>query len=174
MESSVPYLPESVRKKYWGTGWRIYLIEGYLRLFEFQDITGALEVYSWLEGMSDLPLSLTRIATAIKTARGRIRIGLNSVQAMLASVRPDLDKRKLYDFQKRLMTSDLLLNLNQDWRSFLKSRNPKKSTALWGEFKRLNQVPSEDPLGGEIYLNSEGKIWTKSDWKPLVQEDKEF
>lgn len=176
-ENELGYLPEEFKVREWPTAWQLHLIEGYIQLFELQNIQGAMEVYEWLDEFPDLPLSLLRVSKKIKTAHGRIQMGLNSVQSMLESARADLNKERLLVFKQKLIISQFLLFWNQQWTSFQIAKKIEKGQSLserWPEFAQSTRIPNRDPIGGEVYLNAEGKVWTRSDWKPMVGEEREF
>lgn len=176
-EAEGPFMPQIVRETYWNNHWKLNLVEGYIQLFELQNIQGAMEAYTALADTPGIALGLKRILNKIQTAEGRLKMGFNSVMSMLESTRSDLDRERITHFKNQLRISAFLLTANRMWSEYLQTRKIPRSRAdekLWKLFLKTNNLPLTDPIGGALVLRPDKKIWTQSEWKPLVGEELEF
>lgn len=150
--------PEEFRDTEWGDGWRILMIQGYIYLLEFQDIENAAKAYGAMDSYPDLPVGLKSLAKSIRTPEGQFRIALNSLVVIKGWYKEDpAMTQELFEKEKFLRLGQSLFQWNRDFQEFPRIKKETDSERFI-RFRSAQSIPDQDPFGGRIFLDKEGKI----------------
>jgi hypothetical protein len=161
---------EEFRKTHWADSWRLYLTKGYLYLLEFQDAKRASEAYSHMGDFEDAPEAIKLMAKSNKSPEAQFNLAANSIRILRAWRADDAKYQAELDVKvKFLLTAKDLVIWNRKFRETLGRRSA--TSEAFRQFRTKYKIPDRDHLGGEIYLNSSGKIDTKTEKVPTLGTD---
>jgi hypothetical protein len=170
LEGPLKRYPESFRSRHWVNPWRIPFTLGYVYLFEFQDMARAAQAYGQLGNYPDAPEALRNMSQSVRTPEGQFNIAFNSLNVIRKW--NEEDERYQADInhkQKLVLLGRDLYFFNQEFQKFLKKKPPSQSE--FERFRALRSLPKADGMGGEIFLNSEGRIDTRTLKVPVFGMD---
>lgn len=154
----LPLYPQSFRDTEWLYAWRVFMIQGYIYLMEFQDVENAAKAYGAMEQFSDLPIGLKGITQNIRTLEGQFRIALNSLSVIKRWYAEDpIVTRELIEKEKLLLLGQSLFQWNRDFEKFPRLKKESDSERF-ARFRSTREIPESDAFGGRITIDGKGRI----------------
>lgn len=163
----LPTYPAHFRERFWGGGWGIPLVLSYLYLFEFQDLPKATAMYEEAAAYANAPPYLSQLKERLKKPDGRYEVGIRFLNFMMKQAPNEAAVEELEKKRNSLFLSQYLFRLNYEFRDFLRTRpdyarseevSKQKLQQLWKKFRSDTGIPNQDPWGGQIFLDEEGKV----------------
>lgn len=177
----LPKYPESFRKQYWSEAWRIPFLMGFIQLFEMHNLKKAKESLEIVNQFPESPEYLKKLHLRLSTLEGRYEVGERILNGMLASAKQENDRKSIENKIENLRLSLQIALLNQGFNRTLISKYGDKSKpaqfkwsllkSMFIEFMQKNHHSLKDQLGGQIYINENGKINTTTKRESIFELD---
>jgi hypothetical protein len=151
-----PGTTDEFRKRHWPSAWYIPYFLGYVYLFELQNIHKAAEALKELNKYPDTPFLWAGVAKKLEKPEGIYDLGLNYINHLAVTAQTKEIAENFLKRKKDLLLSRHLFSLNREFESFLKKERPTK--IVFEKFVRSKSISLKDPFGGDIFINSHGKI----------------
>jgi hypothetical protein len=166
-KNELPQTTESFRERYWKNSWYISMLLGYVYLFDLNDLPDAATAFKEAAQQPGAPSYLLNLANRFQKPGGIYEVGVRVLTTMINKERNEESKLKLEKKRASLYLGQYLSQLNQGFRDFL-DKNPEYRSAkqvsseqlsrYWEQFRQETRTPSQDPFGGSVYLDTNGKI----------------
>jgi hypothetical protein len=161
----------SAYKEYWIRGWFLYVIQGYLCLFELHSLPDAALAFKKASLFPGSPEYLKSLADKFTTLDGVYQIAFRVLNFMIdrapnPSAKDDLLKQKqdlfiaqyVVSAQKEFQTW-LLKNLRFDPKQ---PTTPEQYQQYFKEYLHQTRTPIKDPWGGYLSINDQGMLLTST------------
>lgn len=158
IETSLPTYPENMRNVYWVNPWRVYMIQGYIDLYEFQDVDRAAVAFGKMDQFPTVAAGMKGLAKSIRVPEERFRIALNSLMIIKQWHQNDpVMTEALLQKENLLKLGQSLYRWNRQFGEF-KAHKGENVRARFERFKRERALPERDLLGGKVFLNEQERI----------------
>ena len=174
------------QEKFWRKNWMIPLQLAYIYLFERDDINLAAEMFLRASIVEGAPDYMERLAIKLQRPGGKIEVGMQLIaymkeQTPIQKIQDELDKKRDSLFLLRYLD-----DLNREFSQFVKSHPQKgnvglvspltkdKMNRLWENFRRKKNIPLQDPFNGKIYLDTYGRVRSKTPMESIFGLGKEY
>lgn len=158
----LPGYSEQFKKKFWQREWQIPFLLAYVELFELDNLPSAAVAFQEAAKIKGAPVYLQTLAHRFDEPGGVYEVGLRILNFMLNLHESDEKLRKeLLKKRDSLFIGQYVFDLNHEFGSFLKV-NPKAkvSEESFHRFLKESRLKAEDPWGGKLSLNEQGRIVT--------------
>lgn len=159
LEGKVSSENETFKELYWPHPWRLYLNQVYLSLYEAQDVELAKAALDRAVLYKDSPDYFKSLRERLETEEGRYEVSFRTLDHMISLQRTPEAKAPFLKRQQDLKLNYWLWKLNES----APTRKAKEA-----------KVGIQDPLGGKIYINSEGLLDSTSERSKNPWVNKEF
>ena len=136
------------QKIYWPDPWRLYLVEGYINLFAFQDLDAAARSYGRMSSYEDTPVMLRKLGESLKEPKGVYRVGHQALTMMIRTASDDEERDILQKKDQSLLVNYFIYQANE----LHAAKKP---------------FPATDPLGGKLYVTPEGMVETTTPYEKM-------
>lgn len=159
--------PAGFQTTYWSRSWNLYLTLAYVDLFELQDMPSAAKAFGEAAKIPGSPAYLQSLSERLQQPGGEYAVALRLINHLIETAPDEVARTSLLTKRKSLYLAQYLHGLNERFRSFsAKDRqfraqvNPERSLMerIWREFQKSEQVPPQDPWGGQVLLSPSGRI----------------
>ena len=172
----LPHLPASFQSRFWRSRWNIYILMGYLQLFELDNMPAAAKAFIQASAIQGAPDSLERLSNRLRQPGGEYEVGLRLLNFLVKGTQDDRIKDRLVKKRRNLFLAQYLFETNRSFTSFLERIPRYKASqvitkvqmqAYWKDYIKESRLPAKDPLGGDIYLDTEGKVRSTTPYEPV-------
>lgn len=136
IEKDLPFYSEEFRQRFWTRPWRVYLVKGYVSLFELRKIEDSARAYQKLADYSDVPMHLRNLGHSMSTYSGMLEVAHRTLLILMDQAKDDLQKERLMEKVKDVEVNHYLYSINE-------------------EYLKTKVFPQVDPWGGSLKWNSE-------------------
>jgi hypothetical protein len=168
----LPQMPASFKNRYWGREWLVPFQLGYVYLFELDDLPQASLYYRLAATLPGSPPYLQGLSQRLETREGQYEAGLQHLNFLLQSTESSAMRESLTQKRDSLFLSHYLYQINQRFAAFLKTQPQYRSSreitegqlrGFWNFFIRQEGVRPQDPWGGDLYVDEQGRVRTTSE-----------
>ncbi len=166
-KNELPNYPEEFRKNYWARAWNIPVLLGYVYLFEFEDLPHASIAFQEAAMLTGAPEYLTHLSERLKKPGGEYEVGMRLLGFMMGNAPNETAREELEMKKKSLFIGQFLFQLNDSFRSYLKSIKeyrsqlsitPGKMEKYLTHFLKESGYSVQDPWGGKLFLDVNSQI----------------
>lgn len=170
-------LGTSFRERFWNREWAIPFTLGFVYANELDDLPNAGKAYTEAGKLPGAPAFVGGLGEKLKTPRGQYEVAINYLAFVLKGAKEGSEYyERVFSRYQSAQVGYYLFDLNDRFQGFLHNQAwyEKRKGAIpfermqkeWEYFRRY-YLPagqgSVDPMGGELYLDSSGKILSKTE-----------
>lgn len=153
----LPAMPDAYREEYWAHPWQVPLLLAYVHLFELNDMPNASIYFKEAANLPGAPVYLPKLAKRLEQPGGEYEVGMKLIDFMISGASDPKVREELEKKRSNLLVAQYLHELNLGFSSFLRS-HPHRLEQAWTAFREAGRLSLEDPWGGRLSLDSNGKI----------------
>ncbi len=159
--------PEEFKKRYWERAWNLYMILGFVYLFQLDDMPNAAEAFRESATFQNAPDFIFRLEKRLRRVGGEYEVGLRLLNFFIEGSKDSRVKKELEAKRLNLFISHYIFELNELFRNFLNAQSgyknkerlsPQQMNSYWKAFQKSSKISSTDPWGGKLQLNSNGQV----------------
>lgn len=176
LKEKLPRMPDQFKENFWPFPWRIPLISAYVYTFELDNLPKAAEAFRLAAQYPNAPLYLKNLESRLSNPGGIYEVGLKLLNTMIKLETNPQIKTELEAKRPSLYLGQYLFEVQNAFENFLNLQNSyKKSIQLqdqqmqryWHQFLKETHTSPKDPLGGKLYLDSNGKVNSTTAFSPV-------
>ena len=170
-EKGLEAYPEEAQARYWSRSWNLYVLLGYVYLFELEDMSKAAEAFRKAAPLPGAPVYLLSLEKKLSAVGGEYEVGLSLLEFMIRGAKSQEVIDGLQAKWRDLSIAKFVFEVNVSFYRYLKLSN--KSTQKhelikeWTEWVKLGKGPSRDPWGGVLTFRSDGVIATSTPYQKV-------
>ncbi len=158
LKEEYPSYPEEFKKMHWSGAWYIPYFLGYVHLFELKDLPTAASILKYINDYPGAPLHWSNVAKKLEKPDGIYELGLNFINHLIITAQTQEIADRLQKRRRDLLLSHHLFRVNNSFKEFLKKKSTHASQISWNWYVKETQISLQDPLGGKIYLDPQGRV----------------
>ena len=148
--------------------YNVGILLGFSLYFSRNEKLEAAQAFSHAATLPGCPDYIGKIATRIASESEDPRIGVLLIDNILENI-VDEKLRSVYEERRQLLQLEVELRALQNHIDHFQKQHTRPPSSLQelSSSGLLNSLPSSDPLGGDYFINSDGKVSTTSEDKRL-------
>lgn len=161
-KTRLPQYPPEFQSKYWRGQFTIPMLMAYVFLFDLNDMPSARAAFREAAATTGAPPYLAHLSARLEAPGGEYEVSLKLLNFLITTASDPRVRENLEKQRDSLYVGQFVSDLNRSFAGFSAGKRDLDPSRRWKAFLEETRTSLTDPWGGQLTLDSSGRIITST------------